>query len=173
MRGRFLGKLSVTLVALFLCSYAVQAQSAQNVTEVTLEVAPNSFGPIRSFKITLKQDGSAAYLGTAGVPLIGKYKGVIGRAQFDQIAEVIRAKQFIKMRSSFLPATAFAASQNLPTINAGYIRTTAVINGKRITVIRPTNIRVDSSDRTPEGLLDVESAITRFATRLSWTKEDK
>ncbi|HEV8591648.1 MAG TPA: hypothetical protein VGQ55_06065, partial [Pyrinomonadaceae bacterium] len=111
--------------------------------------------------------------GTAGVPLIGKYKGVIGRAQFDQIAEMIRTKQFIKMRSSFLPTTAFAGSQNLPTINAGYIRTTAVINGKRITIARPTNIRIDSSDRTPKGLLDVESAITGIATRLSWTKEDK
>src|SRR5438445_786609 len=67
---------------------------AQDVSEITLEMVPGNYDILREFKITFRQDGSAAFNGKKSVSLIGKYHGTITKDEFRQLADLITAKRF-------------------------------------------------------------------------------
>lgn len=169
MRFRFLVLLSLSVISVVFSAETL-GQKPLEVTEVTLEVSPGSIGSNRAFKIILRQDGSAAYHGQAGVALIGKYKGVITKDQYDQLTRLIMTNGFLEMRSRLPSSTAFAGSQNMPIVTSSLVRTGAVVNGKAKTISRATGVKIDESEQPSKELLEIEFAITSLATKLTWVK---
>lgn len=145
------------------------------ISEIVLEMTPGSSEKARAFKITFRKDGTARYEGLENVKLMGKYKGTISRADFDQLAEMIRTKKFrdLKSASPSARSASFATSSNFPGFIATSVSTSVVTGGKRTTIERVLNAKINNPDAPPKELLEIESAITALATRVSWEKETK
>ena len=169
MRLKILVLLSLSVIS-GVFSAETLGQRIREVTEVTVEVSPGSIGSNRAFKIILRQDGSAAYHGQAGVALIGKYKGVITKDQYDQLTKLIVTNGFLEMRSRLPSSTAFGGSQNMPMVTSSLVRTSAVVSGKRKTISRATGVKIDEPEQPSKELLEIEFAITSLATKLNWVK---
>jgi hypothetical protein len=171
MRVKYYQFLVVVFVSIVF-AHSTAAQTPEYVSEVTLEMSPSNMGG-RAFTITIRNDGTAEYHGKTGVTMLGKFVGQITKLQFDSLAEVIRSAKFAKMKSPTVSSSAFGGSQDMPMVTSALVRTSAVINGKKKTVSRPSSVKIDASDRPPGELLEIERAITDLATKVIWTKASK
>lgn len=168
--------LGLGVIALAVASVGASTlQEPQDITEVTLEMAPGSLGSGREFKITYRQDGSASYHGKANVKLEGKYSGTLTKDEFNQLVALIKSKNFSSLKSTFPSSrsTAIAGQSNMPTVISPTVATSIVQDGKRRTIERVVNTKINYPDAPSKELLEIESAITALATKVKWEKVKK
>jgi hypothetical protein len=176
MKFWLLAALSFGVITLIISSASVCAQQKRDtITEVTLEMVPGSYGSGREFKITFRQDGSALYHGKANVKLQGKYSGTLSKDEFDQLVKLIEEKNFSELKSTFPSSrsTALASNPNMPTLISPTVATSIVTNGKRRTIERVLNTKINYPNAPAKELLEIENAITSLAMKVKWTKTQK
>lgn len=149
------------------------SQQAETITEISLEIQPGSFFQQRELKITFRKDGTAYFNGKEKAPRRGKYKGLITTAEFDNLAKLIADRKFNNLKSSLPVSSEFTRGPNSVGISPGSIVTTVVINGKRRSVQRLTNVKLDSLSVPSKDLLVIENAILTSSEKITWTKETK
>lgn len=122
----------------------------EQITEITLERTA-CFGTCPIYKITLRRDGTATYVGRRFVDRIGTYKGnVYG---FERLAQFVEAQGFFKMNNEYTVAVT-----DLPSAI-----TSAVRQGQRKTV-------TDYGDKEPLELWAIEHAIDGIVANTKWEK---
>lgn len=120
------------------------------VTEITLErTACFGFCPI--YKVILRSDGTATYIGVNFVERQGTYKGYI--SGFEHLAKIIEARRYFSFSNNYTrPIT------DLPTAITSVVR-----NGKRKTVQNYAN-------SGPIELWEIETLIDGLVANVSWEK---
>lgn len=120
------------------------------ITEITLErTACYGFCPI--YKVILKSDGTATYIGVKFVERTGTYKAYI--SGFENLAKIIEARRYFSLRDRYTePVT------DLPSAITSVVR-----NGKRKTVENYGNFG-------PLELWEVETLIDGLIANARWEK---
>ena len=132
---------------------------AEGISEITLE-RERCYGACPVYKVILRRDGSASYIGKENVTRIGEYKSQtipyqpLG-AEFIRLANLVASQGFLKMNDRYTVAV---------TDNATVV-TSVVHNGKRKTIVNYAN-------QGPIELYGIERAIDGVAAQIKW-EDDK
>lgn len=126
------------------------AQAAAPITEITVEHT-GCFGTCPVYKVILRQDGTATFIGTNYVTKIGTYTAYFGG--FAHLARAIRARNFDQFKSLYTrPVT------DNPSVETG------VVAGRRRKIV------VNYADTGPQALWEIQAMIDGTAAELSWKK---
>jgi hypothetical protein len=99
-------KLLIVILLSVSCSSHTQPQPEHKpgpkrmVEEITLERSI-CFGECPSYKVTLRRDGSANYVGEFYVKRKGVYKGEISEAQFNRLVRLLESQDFFQMTDKY------------------------------------------------------------------------
>jgi hypothetical protein len=127
-----------------------RARGGEQITEITLERTA-CFGTCPMYKITLRRDGTATYIGRRFVDRVGTYKGnVYG---FERLAQFVESQGFFKLNNEYTVAVT-----DLPSTI-----TSAVRQGQRKTIVDYGNI-------APLELWAIEQAIDGIVANTKWEK---
>lgn len=133
-------------------------KDAEGISEITLE-RERCYGGCPVYKVILRRDGSATYIGKENVPRIGEYKSQVSPyqplgAEFIQLAQLIASQGFLKMNDRY----------TLLIKDADTVITSIVHNGKRKTIVNYGN-------QAPIELYGIERAIDGVAAQIKWEDE--
>lgn len=143
--------LIAVVLAVIVAFSAVHAYSgADQITEITLERGPCGRGRCPDYKVILRSDGTATYIGKRNVAHIGQYTG---RVDFDQLKKLLESKRFFDLKDKYGNAADYPI-----------MTTSAVRNGNRKTVV------TSYEPEAPIELRDINSAIDGVALQISWTQ---
>lgn len=167
------------LVVLVLLMTAVSAASVQKtqprVDEIVLEARQGEdmgepFGP--GFKITLRRDGTASFIGKAKVKLIGDFQGAIGSKEFEQLLSFLVARKYDRIPDDPINAHRVGQSVGLSAYSGSPHMITVIVfeGGQTKTIFRPTTANGIDQSRVPKALLEIEQAVFDAATRIRWAK---
>lgn len=137
---------------------SAELRDAEGISEITLE-RERCYGGCPVYKVILRRDGSATYIGKENVPRIGEYKSQVFPyqplgAEFIRLANLIAAQGFLKMNDRY---TALIS-------DADTVITSVVHNGKRKTIVNYAN-------QAPIALYGIERAIDGVAAQVKWEQE--
>ncbi len=76
---------------------AAQDLPSESITEITLEYQAGGWGAHPAYKVTLRKNGRATYVGAGLMRLEGKYKGEIEQDDFRQLAEFFVEESFFEL----------------------------------------------------------------------------
>jgi hypothetical protein len=126
--------------------------SQDQITEITLE-RTMCFGTCPAYKVILRQDGTAIYIGKAFVERKGRYQGTVYKYYFDRLVKLLQALNYFALKDNYSkPVT------DLPTV------ITTVLQGDKLKNIR------NYGNVGPIELWGIEMAIDAVATRVKWEK---
>ncbi len=152
----------VLIFVSLLCIVAVMAQAqkkgeagqrergGEQITEITLERTA-CFGSCPMYKVTLRRDGTATYVGRRFVERLGTYKGQIHG--FERLAQLAEARGYFNLNNRYT-----VRATDLPSTVTSVVR-----NGRRKTV---TNY----GDSGPVELWGIETAIDGLVANTKWEK---
>lgn len=122
------------------------------ITEITLE-RTRCYGNCPAYRLVLRQDGTATYIGRANVERIGTYRGKIDEYTFDRLSDLLRSEGYFELRDHY----------SLTVTDLPSVITSALLIGKRKTV-------VNYGDTGPVKLWGMELAIDAVSEHIKWTK---
>ncbi len=126
------------------------AASTAEIAEISVEHTP-CFGTCPVYKITLRRDGTATFVGSRFVDKIGTYTGNV--YQFDHLARAVDQHGFGAMKPRYTSLSTDLA----------HVITTVVRGGKRQTV--------DNYGSTgPQALWEIETLIDGDIAQTQWKK---
>ena len=134
-------------------------KDAEGISEITLE-RERCYGGCPVYKVILRRDEPATYIGRENVPRIGKYKSQtypyqpLG-AEFIRLAKLVASQGYLKMNDRYTVAMTDAET----------VITSIVHNGERKTIVNYGN-------QGPVELYGIEMAIDGVAAQIKW-EEDK
>jgi hypothetical protein len=133
-------------------------KDAEGISEITLE-RERCYGGCPVYKVILRRDGSATYIGKENVPRIGEYKSQVFPyqplgAEFIQLAKLIASQGFLKMNDRY----------TVLVTDADTVITSVVLNGKRKTIVNYGN-------EAPIELYGIERAIDGVAAQIKWEQD--
>ncbi|HYW71663.1 MAG TPA: DUF6438 domain-containing protein [Pyrinomonadaceae bacterium] len=151
---------------LLMAAVCVSAQTQAGITEITLEMNPGSSPSARAFRIHLLDDGTGFYTGDANVKLMGKYRGLLAREEFQRLAQFIEEHGFFKLK------TVFPSSRGSSTFGvvAPSVITTVKKASNQTSIERPIGVKINDPEPPGKQLLDIENAITSAAMQIKWEK---
>ena len=120
------------------------------VSEITLE-RHGCFGSCPVYKIVLRADGTASYVGTANVARLGTYQGEI---YFWRLAKWVETQGFFELQNEY--ATNWVDSEQATT--------SVVRDGERKTVW------MGNTNEPPDALWGINAAIDGEASHIQWKK---
>jgi hypothetical protein len=129
------------------------------VTELTLERGP-CFGTCPIYRITLRSDGTATYIGWNHVARIGVYSGTIAAEEFTRLAVEFEDLGFWQLQESYL----------LPVNDLPVVRTAAIRADSTRRAIRDHGAVGVPGVEGPAGLLRIQAAIDSVAAEIAWEK---
>lgn len=128
---------------------------ASGIKEVTLERTP-CFGGCPVYKVTLRSDGTATYVGSRFVDRIGTYEGKFWARDFERLAKVIENAEFWTMKDKYTLPITDQASQIL-TVKSD----------------KSTKTVSEYGDSGPEDLWALQLVVDGVVARVqSWEKVD-
>jgi hypothetical protein len=135
-----------------------ELKDAEGISEITLE-RTRCYGGCPVYKVILRRDGSATYIGIENVPRIGEYKSQVSPyqplgAEFIRLAKLIASQGYLQMDDRYT-----VLITDLETVI-----TSIVHNGKRKTIVNYGN-------QAPIELYGIERAIEGVAAEIKWEKE--
>jgi hypothetical protein len=109
---------------------AAQNLSSDSLKEITLDYRGQGWGKIPEYKVVLRQNGTATYVGEGLMQLKGKYKGEIERDDFRQLAEFFLEEGFFELPDYDEKAPQISHSEMiiLSVLRHGERKTVAAIN---------------------------------------------
>lgn len=125
-------------------------RGGEQITEVTLERTA-CFGTCPVYKITLRRDGTATYVGREFVERKGTYSGKI--YGFERLAQLIESRGYFNLKENYT-----VNATDLPSTLTSVVRA-----GRRKSV---TNY----GDTGPVELWGIETAIDGMVTNIKWQK---
>lgn len=128
-------------------------QDQDQISEITLE-RTRCYGPCPAYKVILRRDGTAIYIGKANVEQMGTYKGTIHRYHFDRLTDLLRSHGYLELNEKYARTITDQAS----------VVTSVLFGNKRKTV-------VNYADSGPVRLWEIEMVIDAVATQVKWEKE--
>ncbi len=133
-------------------------KDAEGISEITLE-RERCYGSCPVYKVILRRDGSATYIGKENAPRIGEYKSQVVPyqplgAEFIRLAKLIASQGFVKMNDRYTE----------PVADAETVITSVVHNGKRKTI-------VNYGGQAPIELYGIERAIDGVASQIKWEQD--
>lgn len=133
-------------------------KDAEGISEITLE-RERCYGGCPVYKVILRRDGSATYIGKENVSRIGEYKSQVSPyqplgAEFIRLAKLIASQAYLKMNDRY----------TVPTSDADTVITSIVHDGKRKTIVNYAN-------QAPIELYGIERAIDGVAAQIKWEQE--
>lgn len=136
------------LIWAFAWQQSAQAQNA--ISEVSVEHT-GCYGTCPVYKVTLRRDGSATFIGSRYVEKIGTYKAQFGG--FDHLTKALEQRDYWRFKSRY----AYPITDQSTTI------TTVVQSGRRKTV-------EDYADAGPQKLWEIETLIDGAVAEVHWKK---
>ena len=138
-----------------------RGQVAEAISEVTLERHPCNLDACPAYRLTLRRDGTATYVGERNVPRIGRYRSTAQadrplEAEFARLAKLIAAHNYLEMSDVYNPGQ---------IVDGGTVSTGVVHHGRRKTVR-------NYASQGPVELYGIEMAIDGAAANMRW-EEDK
>lgn len=133
-------------------------KDADGISEITLE-RERCYGGCPVYKVILRRDGSATYIGKENVSLIGQYKSQVFPyqplgAEFIRLAKLIASQGFLKMNDQYA----------VLITDSDTVITSVVHNGKRKTI-------VNYASQAPIELYGIERAIDGVAAQIKWEQD--
>ena len=125
-------------------------QSGKAISEITLEHI-GGFGIGRQYKVILRRDGTALYIGEASAELKGQYRGKISATDFERLAKMLEAHRYFKLRARYARLDKDAST----------VITSAVRGGRRKTV-------ENYAEAAPTK--EIEIAIDAIVKQIKWGK---
>lgn len=135
-------------------------KDAEGISEITLERV-RCYGGCPVYKVILRRDGSASYIGRENVPRIGKYKSQtypyqpLG-AEFIRLAKLVASQGYLKMNDHY----------TILVKDAETVITSIVHNGERKTIVNYGN-------EAPIELYGIERAIDGIAAQIKWEEDNQ
>ena len=124
--------------------------AANAITEISVEHTP-CFGPCPIYRVILRRDGTATWIGVKNTDKIGTYNAdVYG---FDRLARAVQSRGFFRMRSHYDADFTDAAS----------VITTVIQDGRR----KEVN---DYGGAGPQELWEVETLVDGLLVGAQWHK---
>ncbi len=150
---KWAGPITVLLVTVGIVSASARQPSAEArnaITEVSVEHTP-CYGPCPVYKLTLRHDGTAIFVGFSNVSKIGTYTATVGG--FNQLAQALRRHNFQRFQPDYTSGIT----------DLSYTITTVVQGGHRKTV---------KSDMVgePQTLREIQTLIDGTAAEAQWKK---
>jgi hypothetical protein len=140
------------MVAVLACHAPPPAPaSTALITEIMLQRMQDGWGMRPDYTVVLRADGSATYVGRAGVPMLGPYSAPIETEEFRRLAEQAIEIGFFALKDDYPEG---------PTDQATTI-TTITANERRK---RVRNYGYSG----PDELRSFENAVVLAAARLAW-----
>ncbi|MDQ3666152.1 MAG: DUF6438 domain-containing protein [Acidobacteriota bacterium] len=135
-------------------------KDAEGISEITLEREP-CYGGCPVYKVILRRDGPATYIGRENVPRIGKYQSQIHPyqplgAEFIRLAKLIASQGYLKMNDRY----------TVSVTDAETVITSIVHNGERKTIVNYGN-------QAPVELYGIEMAIDGVAAPIKWEEDER
>ena len=144
----------ILLVMIFLCGCARE----QKVAEISLE-RKGCLGPCRVYKVTLRGDGSAIYVGKENVDHSGTFandKFWLVTSEFTRLADAIDRTGFFRL----------AGEYGVGWVDAEVVVTRVTRNGQAKTVT------THNSAKDPKELWLVDTLIDGVVAKVHWVKQD-
>lgn len=131
---------------------------AEGISEITLE-RERCYGSCPVYKVILRRDGSATYIGKENVSRIGEYRSQVYPyqplgAEFIRLARLVASQGYLKMNDHYTALTT----------DSDTVITSIVHNGKRKTIVNYDN-------QAPIELYGIERAIDGVAAQIKWVPE--
>lgn len=124
--------------------------AARAITEISVEHTP-CFGPCPVYKVILRRDGTATWIGQKNTDKIGTYTADI--YGFDRLARAVQSRGFFRLRSHYDANFTDAAS----------VITTVVQNGRRKDVS-------NYGGAGPQELWEIETLVDGMLDGAQWHK---
>jgi hypothetical protein len=128
------------------------------ITEISLE-RRGCFGPCRVYKVTLRKDGSATYVGRENVDRIGTFTNDRFwpiASEFTRLADAIDKAGFFRLANVYAPGW----------VDAEVVVTTVVRNG------RARAVTTHNSANDPKELWFVNTLIDGVAAEVHWKEQE-
>lgn len=177
MKLRTASALLLALALPLAAAFSAEGQESDAINEISLEMTQvktlegGSLG--RALKVVLRRDGTALFEGTAGVKLLGKYKGSVNAEDFERLAEFLKSRKYSKLHDNLPeywitpPAGTFVASADSPTVI-----TSVESGGGRKVIVRETFAHGSNRRKTPKEILEIEQAVMDLAMRVKWSRAE-
>lgn len=133
--------------------------SATEVTELTLERGP-CFGTCPIYRIVLRSDGTATYVGWNYVERIGVYSGTFAPEEFSRLVEAVETLGFWQLQESYLQPV-----EDLPVVRTAAVR--ADITRK---IVQDHGAVGVPALEGPAELLRIQAAIDSVAAEIGWER---
>ncbi|HEY9284798.1 MAG TPA: DUF6438 domain-containing protein [Pyrinomonadaceae bacterium] len=145
-----------TLICVADCAFAPKPSSAEDkyqISEITLERS-GSWGIRSGYKVVLRKDGTAEYVGDIHAQRKGRYRGQISNEQFEQLVKVIIENDYFSLKGKY---RAMVADSDTITTSVAYS------GGRK---------RVEDYGRGGgERLTKIEREIGNVAEEIAWVKD--
>jgi hypothetical protein len=170
MKFKVTAGLFVIGVLLVAASAPTAGQTAEEISEITLQMTPGTGGGM-DFKVVLRRDGTASYKGGNSQKLKGKFKGTISEEEFGELAKFISDRNFFSIKNSIISLGASPTSMGMPTVLPAIVSTTIVASGRKKLAEYPIGVKVNEREEPPKELIQISNAIMNVATKIRWTKD--
>ena len=146
-----------TLICIIGCAFAPKtslAEDKRQISEITLERSGGMvFGS--SYKVVLRKDGTAEYVGDLYAKRRGKYRGQISKEQFERLVKVIVENDYFSLDDKY----------HAEVTDSDTITTSVVYSGGRK--------RVEDFGRGGgERLTKIEEEIDKVAEQIAWVRDE-
>ena len=155
---------AVALVLSLNCSHAREESKApkssglplEEISEITYERVFGCEGECPLYKIVLRKDGTASYLGTSYAERKGSYKSSYNEYYFTQIAKLMAKNEYLNFKDQYGPAGK----------DQGYVITSVAYAGQRKTIKNYGSLG-------PLELWTIEMALEGAMAEIKWEKENE
>jgi len=130
---------------------SVNAQAQQAITEISVEHTP-CFGTCPAYKVTLRRDGTATFVGRRFADKTGTYRADVGG--FSHLAQAFGRPAFWRLKPRYA----------IPITDAPGVITSVVRGGHRRTV---TNY----GDAGPQELWELQALVDGAVAQAKWTQD--
>ena len=124
---KWAGPITVLLVTVGIVSASARQPSAEArnaITEVSVEHTP-CYGPCPVYKLTLRHDGTAIFVGFSNVSKIGTYTATVGG--FNQLAQALRRHNFQRFQPDYTSGITDLSYTITTVVQGGHRKTVKVI----------------------------------------------
>ena len=133
------------------------ARRGIQISEISLAHS-GCFGSCPQYRVILRRDGTATYIGEFYVKRVGAFEGKIRKADFATLVNLIEAKRFFELKPRYdsPPGGQYVTDLDMVTVT--------VSRGGETTSVE------DYGENGPSELRQIEDAIERITRRIKWKK---
>jgi hypothetical protein len=153
---------AIALALVLSCSHAREEMKGpktptlpiEQISEITYERIFGSLGECPMYKVVLRKDGTASYIGLRYAERKGNYRSSYNEYYFTQIAKLISRNEYLNFKEQYGPSAT----------DEGYIITSVAYGDQRKTI-------KNYGSEGPMELWSIEMALEGAMSQIRWEKE--